>query len=249
VRDSSRISPTADARQRTGSAPFRRRQSRSVAWSARRPQARRLSSPTHVTRNFADRSGSDKKMQADVVGDRAVQLTFVFRAGQASGSLKARENVVLERAPRSDRRTLCNLTNFRVAARDGGRRHGERDGINRRSLTSPKVTAPQHRRPRDINSRIAYPPNVVVLKVAETNRKAGSSGDCRLPQPTNHHASATLDIRSTCPAIFSCGAWTRQRTGRQVGGRLKRTSEEPVIAGSSGSSQRKRRSAREDIKR
>ena len=97
-------------------------------------------------------------------------------------------------------------------------------------LTAPKVTAPLTVDRADINLPDSLPPNVVVLKVVETNSKAGKQPP---PAPADQPPAlpATLDIKIDMPGnIFVRGhgldsEWRGQLT-------ITGTSAAPAIAGS-----------------
>ena len=73
-------------------------------------------------------------MQADLVGDRdRFTLTSFSAADSASGSLKAQGNVVLSGAAGPDRRALRDARQFPGRRTRRGGRHGERNGVDRRS--------------------------------------------------------------------------------------------------------------------
>ncbi len=171
------------------------------------------------------------KMQADVVGDRdRFSLTSFSAADNASGSLKAQGNVVLKGPSGPTAELSATLTNFRVAARDEAVATASGTVSIAGSLTSPKVTAPLTVNRADINLPDSLPPNVVVLKVVETNSKAGKQ---RPPTPANQPPTlpATLDIKIDMPGnIFVRGHGLDSEWRGKLA--ITGTSAAPVIAGS-----------------
>src|SRR5207253_1625080 len=146
------------------------------------------------------------KMQADLVGDRdRFTLTSFSAADNASGSLKAQGNVVLSGASGPTAELSATLANFRVAARDEAVATASGTVSIAGPLTSPKVTAPLKIDRADINLPNSLPPNVVVLKVVETNGKPGSRPPpAAADQPPA--VPATLDITIDLPGnIFVRG--------------------------------------------
>src|SRR3981081_3974854 len=113
-------------------------------------------------------------MQAEIVGDRdRFTLTSFSAADTASGTLKAQGNVVLKGASGPTAELSATLGNFRVAARDEAVATASGTVSIAGPLTAPKVTAPLTVNRADINLPESLPPNVVVLKVVETNSKTG----------------------------------------------------------------------------
>ncbi len=171
------------------------------------------------------------KMQADVVGDRdRFSLTSFSAADNASGSLKAQGNVVLKGPSGPTAELSATLTNFRVAARDEAVATASGTVSIAGPLTSPKVTAPLTVDRADINLPDSLPPNVVVLKVVETNSKAGKQ---RPPTPANQPPTlpATLDIKIDMPGnIFVRGHGLDSEWRGKLA--ITGTSAAPVIAGS-----------------
>jgi translocation and assembly module TamB len=146
------------------------------------------------------------KIQADVVGDRdRFTLTSLSASDTASGTLKAQGNVAL-RGPAGPAADIsAALDNFRVAARDEAVATTSGNISIVGPLTAPKVTAPLTINHADINLPDSLPPNVVVLKVVETNGKAA-----KLPPPAGADQTpalpATLDIKIDMPGnIFVRG--------------------------------------------
>ncbi len=171
------------------------------------------------------------KMQADVVGDRdRFSLTSFSAADNASGSLKAQGNVVLKGPSGPTAELSATLTNFRVAARDEPVATASGTVSIAGSLTSAKLTAPLTVNRADINLPDSLPPNVVVLKVVETNSKAGKQ---RPPTPANQPPAlpATLDIKIDMPGnIFVRGHGLDSEWRGKLA--ITGTSAAPVIAGS-----------------
>ncbi len=171
------------------------------------------------------------KMQADVVGDRdRFSLTSFSAADNASGSLKAQGNVVLKGPSGPTAELSATLTNFRVAARDEAVATASGTVSIAGSLTSPKVTAPLTVNRADINLPDSLPPNVVVLKVVETNSKASKQP---LPTSANQPPAlpATLDIKIDMPGnIFVRGHGLDSEWRGKLA--ITGTSAAPVIAGS-----------------
>ena len=146
------------------------------------------------------------KMQAEIVGDRdRFTLTSFSAADTASGSLRAQGNVVLKGASGPAAELSATLDNFRVAARDEAVATASGTVSIAGPLTAPKVTAPLTVNRADINLPESLPPNVVVLKVVETNSKTGKRPS---PAPANQPPAlpATLDIKIDLPGnIFVRG--------------------------------------------
>jgi translocation and assembly module TamB len=171
------------------------------------------------------------KMQADLVGDRdRLTLTSLSASDTANGTLKAQGNVTLRGAAGPTAELSATLDNFRVAARDEAVATTSGNISIAGPLTAPKVTAPLTINRADINLPSSLPPNVVVLKVVETNGKAAKE-----PAPAAKDQApalpAALDITVDMPGnIFVRGHGLES----EWRGRLKitGTSAAPVIAGS-----------------
>jgi translocation and assembly module TamB len=172
------------------------------------------------------------KMQADLVGDRdRFTLTSLSASDTASGTLKAQGNFALGAPAGPTAEISATLDNFRVAARDEVVATTSGSISIAGPLTAPKVTAPLTINRADINLPDSLPPNVVVLKVVETNGKIGK------PPPPDAAASqapalpATLDIKIDMPGnIFVRGhgldsEWRGKLT-------ITGTSAAPAITGS-----------------
>ncbi len=184
-----------------------------------------------------------RNMQAELVGDRdRFTLTSFSAADSASGSLKAQGNVVLSGPTGATAQLSATLANFRVAARDEAVATASGTVTIAGPLSAPKVTAPLTVDRADINLPESLPPNVVVLKVVERNGKVGKAP---LPAPADNQPAlpATLDITIDMPGnIFVRGHGLESEwRGRLT---ITGTSAAPVIAGSSGTDPRQRRSAR-----
>jgi translocation and assembly module TamB len=170
-------------------------------------------------------------MQAEVVGDRDRFTLASFSAGDtAKGSLTAQGNVVLRGAAGPTADLSAKLANFRVAARDEAVAAASGTVSIAGALTSPKVGAALTIDRADINLPESLPPNVVVLKVVETNSKSGKPP----PPPAANQAPAlpaTLDIKIDMPGnIFVRGhgldsEWRGKLT-------ITGTSAAPAISGS-----------------
>jgi len=172
------------------------------------------------------------KMQADLVGDRdRFTLTSFSAADTASGTLNAQGNVVLRGPSGPTAELTATLANFRVAARDEAVATASGTVAIAGPLTSPKVTAPLTVDRADINLPDSLPPNVVVLKVVETNGKTGKPPPSPPANQQPPALPATLDIKLDMPGnIFVRGhglesEWRGKLT-------ITGTSAAPVIAGS-----------------
>ena len=145
-------------------------------------------------------------MQADLVGDRDRFTLTSFSAGDsANGSLTAQGSVALKGASGPTAELSAKLANFRVAASDEAVATASGTVSIAGPLTSPKVTAPLTIDRADINLPESLPPNVVVLKVVETNSKTGKQPP---PAPADQPPAlpATLDIKIDMPGnIFVRG--------------------------------------------
>jgi translocation and assembly module TamB len=171
------------------------------------------------------------KMQADLVGNRdRFTLASFSAADNANGSLKAQGGVVLSGASGPTAELSATLANFRVAARDEAVATASGTVSIAGPLTSPKVTAPLKIDRADINLPNSLPPNVVVLKVVETNGKPGKRPP---PAATDQPPAvpATLDITIDMPDnIFVRGHGLESEwRGRLT---ITGTSAAPVITGS-----------------
>jgi translocation and assembly module TamB len=171
------------------------------------------------------------KMQAEVVGDRdRFTLASFSAADTASGSLTAQGGVALRGAAGPTADLSAKLSNFRVAARDEAVATATGTASIAGALTSPKVGATLTIDRAEINLPDSLPPNVVVLKVVETNGKAA-----KLPPPAAPDQApalpATLDIKIDMPGnIFVRGhgldsEWRGKLT-------ITGTSAAPAISGS-----------------
>jgi translocation and assembly module TamB len=172
------------------------------------------------------------KMQADLVGDRdRFTLTSFSAADTASGTLNAQGNVVLRGPSGPTAELTATLANFRVAARDEAVATASGTVAIAGPLTSPKVTAPLTVDRADINLPDSLPPNVVVLKVVETNSKTGKPPPSPPANQQPPALPATLDIKLDMPGnIFVRGhglesEWRGKLT-------ITGTSAAPAIAGS-----------------
>jgi translocation and assembly module TamB len=171
-------------------------------------------------------------LQADVVGDRdRFTLTSFSASDTASGSLTAQGNVAL-RGPSGPTADLsAKLAKFRVAARDEAVATASGTVSIAGALTSPKVGAALMIDRADVNLPDSLPPNVVVLKVVETNSKSGKPP----PPPAAANQApalpAVLDIKIDMPGnIFVRGhgldsEWRGKLT-------ITGTSAAPAISGS-----------------
>jgi translocation and assembly module TamB len=172
------------------------------------------------------------KMQADLVGDRdRFTLTSFSAADTASGTLNAQGNVVLGGPSGPTAELTATLANFRVAARDEAVATASGTVAIAGPLTSPKVTAPLTVDRADINLPDSLPPNVVVLKVVETNGKTGKPPPSPPANQQPPALPATLDIKLDMPGnIFVRGhglesEWRGKLT-------ITGTSAAPAISGS-----------------
>jgi len=171
------------------------------------------------------------KMQADVVGDRDRFTLASFSATDtASGSLTAQGGVALRGVAGPTADLSAKLSDFRVAARDEAVATATGTASIAGALTSPKVGATLTIDRAEINLPDSLPPNVVVLKVVETNGKAA-----KLPPPAAADQApalpATFDVKMDMPGnIFVRGhgldsEWRGKLT-------ITGTSAAPVISGS-----------------
>jgi translocation and assembly module TamB len=171
-------------------------------------------------------------LQADVVGDRDRFTLASFSAGDtAKGSLTSQGNVVLRGSSGPTADLSARLANFRVAARDEAVATASGTVSIAGALTSPKVGAALTVDRADINLPESLPPNVVVLKVVETNSKTGKPP----PPPAAANQApalpAVLDIKIDMPGnIFVRGhgldsEWRGKLT-------ITGTSAAPAISGS-----------------
>jgi translocation and assembly module TamB len=170
-------------------------------------------------------------MQADLVGDRDRFTLTSFSAGDsANGRLTAQGNLLLRGASGPTADLSAKLANFRIAARDEAVATSSGTVSIAGALTSPKVGAALKIDRADISLPDSLPPNVVVLKVVETNGKRGkpppAAADNQPPA-----LPATLDIKVDMPGnIFVRGhgldsEWRGKLT-------ITGTSAAPVISGS-----------------
>jgi translocation and assembly module TamB len=147
------------------------------------------------------------KMQADLVGDRdRFTLTSFSASDTASGTLKARGGVALRGPEGPTAQLSATLDKFRVAARDEAVATASGTVSIAGALTSPKVGAALTIDRAEINLPASLPPNVVVVKVVETNSKTGKPPP---PPATANQAPAlpaVLDIKVDMPGnIFVRG--------------------------------------------
>jgi translocation and assembly module TamB len=171
------------------------------------------------------------KMQADLVGDRDRFTLTSFSAGDsANGSLKAQGNIALRGAAGPTAGLSATLANFRVAARDEAVATASGTVSIVGPLTGPKVTAPLTINRADINLPESLPPNVVVLKVVETNSKTGKPPPAAAASQTSA-LPATLDITIDMPGnIFVRGHGLESEWRGKLA--ITGTSATPVINGS-----------------
>ncbi len=171
------------------------------------------------------------KMQAELVGNRdRFTLTSFSAADNASGSLTARGSVVLSGAGGPSAELSATLAKFRLAARDEAVATASGNVSIAGALTSPKVTAPLTIDRADITLPNSLPPNVVVLKVVETNGKTAKRAPAA-PADQPPALPAVLDITLDMPGnIFVRGHGLES----EWRGRLKitGTSAAPSISGS-----------------
>ena len=145
------------------------------------------------------------KMNAELVGNRdRFTLTSFSAADNAGGSLKAQGSVLLSGASGPTAELSASLANFRVAARDEAVATASGTVSIAGPLSGPKVTAPLTIDRADINLPSSLPPNVVVLKVVETNGKTGK-GPPPAPRASRRRSRPCSTSRSTCPAISLSG--------------------------------------------
>ncbi len=171
------------------------------------------------------------KMQLDVVGDRdRFTLSSFSAADSANGSLKAQGNVVLRGAAGPTADLSATLTDFRVAARDEAVATATGSVTIAGPLAAPKVTAPLTINRAEINLPQSLPPNVVVLKVVETNSKTGKPRRVVVEdQPPA--LPATLDITIDMPGnIFVRGHGLESEWRGKLA--ITGTSAAPAINGS-----------------
>jgi translocation and assembly module TamB len=145
-------------------------------------------------------------LQAEAVGDRNRLTLTSFSAGDsASGSLKARGNVVLTGPSGPTAELSATVANFRVAARDEAVATASGTVSITGPLTAPKVTAPLTIDRADINLPDSLPPNVVVIKVTRINSNSGKQPPAA-PVAEPPALPATLDIKIDMPGnIFVRG--------------------------------------------
>jgi len=171
-------------------------------------------------------------MQADVVGDRDRFTLTSFSAGDsAKGSLTAQGNVVLRGASGPTAELSAKLANFRVAARDEAVATATGTVSIGGALSAPKVGAALSIDRAEINLPESLPPNVVVVKVVETNSKTGKPPPSAAAANQPPALPATLDIKIDLPGnIFVRGhgldsEWRGKLT-------ITGTSAAPAISGS-----------------
>jgi translocation and assembly module TamB len=172
------------------------------------------------------------KMEADLVGDRdRFTLTSFSASDTASGTLKAQGGVALRGPEGPTAQLSATLDKFRVAARDEAVATASGNISIAGPLTAPKITAPLTINRAEINLPASLPPNVVVVKVVETNSKTGKPP----PPPAAANEApalpAILDIKIDMPGnIFVRGhgldsEWRGKLT-------ITGTSAAPAISGS-----------------
>jgi len=170
-------------------------------------------------------------MQADLVGDRDRFTLASFSASDTvSGTLKARGNVALRSPAGPTAELSATLDKFRVAARDEAVATASGTMSIAGPLTAPKVTAPLTINRAEINLPASLPPNVVVLKVVETNSRTGQPPPAAAanPQPA---LPASLDITIDMPGnIFVRGHGLDSEWRGKLA--ITGTSAAPVISGS-----------------
>ncbi len=170
-------------------------------------------------------------MQAELVGNRdRFTMTSFSAADNANGSLNARGSVVLGGPLGPTAELAATLANFRVAARDEAVATASGTVSIAGPLTAPTVTAPLTIDRADINLPNSLPPNVVVLKVVETNSRTGK-GPPPAPAEQPPALPAVLDITIDMPGnIFVRGHGLESEwRGRLT---ITGTSAAPVISGS-----------------
>jgi translocation and assembly module TamB len=170
-------------------------------------------------------------MQADLVGDRdRFTLTSLAAADNAGGTLQARGSVVLGGSSGPTAELSATLARFRVAARDEAVAPASGTVTVAGPLSGPKVTAPLTIDRADISLPENLPPNVVVLKVVETNGKTVKTPP---PAPASQPPAlpAALDIVLDMPGnIFVRGHGLESEwRGRLT---ITGTSAAPAISGS-----------------
>jgi translocation and assembly module TamB len=169
-------------------------------------------------------------LQADIDGGRdRFSLTSFSATDNASGSLRARGEVVLNGSSGPSAQLSATLDKFRVAARDEAVAVASGTVTIAGPLTAPKVTAPLTVDRADINLPDSLPPNVVVLKVVDRNGKAGDAQPAAAEQKPA--VPAPLDITLDMPGnIFVRGHGLESEwRGRLT---ITGTSAAPAIAGS-----------------
>ena len=171
-------------------------------------------------------------MRADLVGDRdRFTLTSLSASDTASGTLKAQGNVALRGPAGPTTELSATLENFRVAARDEAVATASGNISIAGPLTAPKVTAPLTINRAEINLPQSLPPNVVVLKVVETNSRTGKPPPPAAAVNQQPALPAVLDIKVDMPGnIFVRGhgldsEWRGKLT-------ITGTSAAPAISGS-----------------
>jgi translocation and assembly module TamB len=171
-------------------------------------------------------------MQADLVGDRdRFTLTSFSASDTASGTLKAQGNLALRGPAGPTAQLSATIDNFRVAARDEAVATASGNISISGPLTAPNVTAPLTINRAEINLPQSLPPNVVVLKVVETNSKTGKPPPPAAAANQQPALPAVLDIKIDMPGnIFVRGhgldsEWRGKLT-------ITGTSAAPAITGS-----------------
>jgi translocation and assembly module TamB len=172
------------------------------------------------------------KMQADVVGDRdRFTLTTFSASDTANGTLKGQGNVALRGPTGPTVELSATLDNFRVAARDEAVATTSGNISIAGPLTAPKVTAPLTINRADISLPDSLPPNVVVLKVVETNGKTGTPPPPAAAANQSPVLPATLDIKVDMPGnIFVRGHGLESEWRGKLA--ITGTSAAPAISGS-----------------
>jgi translocation and assembly module TamB len=171
------------------------------------------------------------KMQAEIVGNRdRFTLTSFSAADNANGSLTAQGSVVLSGAGGPSAELSATLAKFRLAARDEAVATASGKVSVAGALTSPKVTAPLTIDRADITLPNSLPPNVVVLKVVETNGKTANRPPAA-PADQAPALPAVLDITLDMPGnVFVRGHGLESEWRGKL--KITGTSAAPSISGS-----------------
>jgi translocation and assembly module TamB len=171
-------------------------------------------------------------MQADLVGDRDRFTLTSFSAGDsAKGSLTAQGSVVLRGASGPNADISARLANFRIAARDEAVATTTGTVSITGALSAPKVSSALTIDRAEINLPSSLPPNVVVVKVVETNSKTGPPAAAPAAANQPPALPATLDIKTDMPGnIFVRGhGLDSEWRGKLM---ITGTSAAPAISGS-----------------